>query len=292
MKFKALNIELNDKMCSIKIQRVGQEHCAPKKVAEVRNCLYYSFHLITHGNGYVQRGDDIVCLGKGSAFILWPGVEFKYYPMEHNPWSYIWVDFYGDGAEELLKECGLSKDKTILTNLDFITICDVMKQLYEKYNGSDEQDLFCYAYLMMLFGDLISYEKRNNVSQNNKTAAYKIFRDTLVYINNNFRMNLTLTQIAQEVYLTPKQLINMFKTYLDMTPIEYINRFRISWACDLLIKTNYKNQEIARMIGIEDEKYFMRLFHKITGMSASEYRKNHKDDDPYLWLKEKGLDLR
>lgn len=46
------------------------------------------------------------------------------------------------------------------------------------------------------------------------------------------------------------------------------------------------------MIGIEDEKYFMRLFHKITGMSASEYRKNHKDDDPYLWLKEKGLDLR
>ena len=292
LKFEKLKIEYEGKECFIKIQRVGQEHCASQKAVEVRNCTYYSFHLITHGLGYVQNGDDMVCLGKGNVFILWPGVECKYYPMEVDPWSYIWIDFYGDGVEELLNACGLSKEKTVLKKVDFATICEIMKQLYERYNGSEVQDLFCYANLMLLFGNLISYEKRYTSSGENKNLQFKQFRDALIYINNNFRMNPTLCQIADEMYLTQKQLIAMFKANIGITPIEYMNRFRISLACDMLITKDYKIQEIAKIVGIEDEKYFMRLFRKITGMSASEYRKNCKDDDPFLWLKEKSLDLR
>ena len=82
-------------------------------------------------------------------------------------------------------------------------------------------------------------------------------------------MNPTLCQIADEMYLTQKQLIAMFKANIGITPIEYMNKFRISLACDILITKDYKIQEIAKIVGIEDEKYFMRLFRKITGMSAS-----------------------
>lgn len=303
MKFDSLKIEYDKKVCYIKIQRIGQEHCSPMKLPEIRSCTYYSFHLITHGNGYIQSGDTLTCLTRGNAFILWPGVEYKYYPMEIDPWSYIWIDFYGEGVEDILKACGLSKEQNILKKLDFSAICEIMKQLYEQYNGSCEQDLFCYADLMLLFGNLIKYEKRNTANSDGKTAQLKLFRDALVYINNNFRMNLTLSQIADEMYLTEKQLITLFKKNIDMTPIEYMNKFRISLACELVTQRNlrtqnfgaraqYKLQEIAEMVGIEDVKYFMRLFKKITGMSTTEYREKCKDEDPYVWIKEKGFDLR
>ena len=84
----------------------------------------------------------------------------------------------------------------------------------------------------------------------------------------------------------------MFHAYIGLSPVNYINKFRISNACELLKKDDLKIETVAGMVGVSDEKYFSRMFTKWKGMSPREYRKNSQEEDPFDWLKEKNLDFR
>ena len=101
-----------------------------------------------------------------------------------------------------------------------------------------------------------------------------------------------IDQIAEDMNVSKRQLMYMFRTYIDLTPIDYMNKFRVSNACALLKQRDIKVEQVSEMVGIEDEKYFMRLFKKVVGMTPKEYRQNCEDDDPFVWLKEKNIDLR
>ena len=104
-------------------------------------------------------------------------------------------------------------------------------------------------------------------------------------------MNFTLDEIAEKMNVTKKQLITMFNDFADMTPVNYVNRFRISTACVILSESSVGIKAVSQMVGIEDEAYFTRMFTKWKGMSPREYQKAQVCEDPYQWLKEKNLDF-
>ena len=57
-----------------------------------------------------------------------------------------------------------------------------------------------------------------------------------------------------------------------MNFVDYVNDVRIKKAKELLITTDYRIYEIARMVGIESPNYFSILFKKITGKSPNDIR--------------------
>lgn len=282
----------NEKTCVIDIRKVGQEHCLPRKRHEQRIRKYYSLHFVLHGFGTLYADGKKVLLGRGNLFLLYVNEEYEYYPDATDPWSYIWIDFYGEGLDELLEACGFTREKPYLRMGDYTELVEILKMLVEKYNGNSVQNMTCSAYLLLVLSQLIEYKNRNKKVSERGSALFKQFRDILVYVNNNYRMNLSLEQIACDMCVSERQLIYMFRSNIGLTPINYINKFRISNACALLKETDMKLKTVAEMVGIEDEKYFMRMFMKWKGVSVEEYRKNCENDDPFDWLKEKNLDLR
>ncbi len=54
---------------------------------------------------------------------------------------------------------------------------------------------------------------------------------------------------------------------------EYINLQKINKAKDLLTRTDKNIKRIAYDVGIQDEKYFMRLFKKYMGLTPTDFRK-------------------
>ena len=60
----------------------------------------------------------------------------------------------------------------------------------------------------------------------------------------------------------------------QLSPIKYITKKRISYACDLLVSNKYSVSDIASMTGYSDVYYFSRVFKENTGMSPLEYKKN------------------
>jgi AraC-like DNA-binding protein len=89
-----------------------------------------------------------------------------------------------------------------------------------------------------------------------------------------FREPLSIGSVAQELFIHPDYLRQLFRQQLGESPIHYLLRKRIDYACALLRETDQPIKEIAARSGLENPYYFSRLFRKWVGKSPSEYRAN------------------
>jgi AraC-like DNA-binding protein len=64
-----------------------------------------------------------------------------------------------------------------------------------------------------------------------------------------------------------------FRQELGMTPIDYLNRYRVLQAQRLLRETNQSITTIALEVGFSSSSYFSRMFRRLTGRSPDEYRR-------------------
>ncbi len=145
--------------------------------------------------------------------------------------------------------------------------------------------------MLLVISKLIEYEQDGKVPP--KIALKrKQMREILIYINNNIAANLTNQMIAQVNGMSVSSLNMLFNDILGMTPVDYINAYRIATACERFQTTNLNVKDAAFLVGFTDEKYFTRVFTNIKGVSPQEYKKSGTLEDPFLWIKEKGMLFR
>ena len=86
---------------------------------------------------------------------------------------------------------------------------------------------------------------------------------------------LTLKQeIAFGIGVNEDYLTRVFGQELGISPWDYLTRYRIARAKDLLRDSLDSIGAIGRRVGFPDPAYFSRVFRKHTGMSPREYRNN------------------
>lgn len=93
------------------------------------------------------------------------------------------------------------------------------------------------------------------------------------YFNENYNKDISIEQYAESRGMSVSWFIRNFKKYTGMTPMQFIVSRRINNAQLLLEQTNYSINEIAGIVGYDDQLYFSRLFRKQKGFSPSQYRK-------------------
>lgn len=281
----------NDNKFNIRILKCGQENCDPHKVPEADLRPYNSLHLIIYGKGHLKFGNEEKELKQGNAFLLYDGEEYTYYPDEHDPWSYIWVDFIGTGTEELFAACGLSKKRPWVQVENFKKLRGDFERLVDAFYKDDMLSFTCLGHFLIVIGQLFeNAEKNQSEERPSKKSAY--VREALVYINNNYRLNLTVDSIARNVHISSSYLMSLFTSEIGMTVVEYINQYRIAYACVFLKIPGIKIGEVANMVGYSDSLYFSRVFSKIKGMNPRQYIARDIKEDSFAFLKEKEIDCR
>ena len=108
------------------------------------------------------------------------------------------------------------------------------------------------------------------ISENENEEILKAVR----YIYNNFNKNLTLKNIAGYVNMNPSYFSRIFKKYTGLNLTDYINYIRIKNANSMLINSNLPITEISANCGFDNQTYFCKVFKKINGCSAREFKKN------------------
>ncbi|MED1408013.1 MULTISPECIES: bifunctional transcriptional activator/DNA repair enzyme AdaA [Bacillus] len=96
------------------------------------------------------------------------------------------------------------------------------------------------------------------------------------YIQKHYFDALTLDLLAEMCHGSPYHLQRTFKKIVGISPIEYIQQFRITKATEYLSHTNKSIMEISTAVGIENPEYFATLFKKKTGFTPTEYRKKNR----------------
>ena len=99
-----------------------------------------------------------------------------------------------------------------------------------------------------------------------------LVKRTVAYFQQNYHRPLSRKEVAQAIGMSENYLSQIFRQELGISPWEYLNRYRIKQARELLTQTEDSITSITLQVGFDDPSYFGRVFHKITGMSPRGYR--------------------
>ncbi|MWV47239.1 response regulator [Paenibacillus sp. HJL G12] len=98
------------------------------------------------------------------------------------------------------------------------------------------------------------------------------------YIQQYYHQEISLQSISSLVHLSKNYFANLFKKEVGESFLEYLTRIRIEKAKSLLTG-DLKAGDVGSLVGIQDPKYFSKVFKKITGVSPSEYRQLIREHD-------------
>ena len=126
-------------------------------------------------------------------------------------------------------------------------------------------EFFCY------FMERKLYEKTQKRASSIK--AIEKTKSIIAYIEEYYSEKITLEDLAKHTNQSVYHLAHDFKKSTGQSPLEYINRYRLAMAANLLTKTNEAVLNIAIDTGFNNVSYFNRAFKANYGMTPTQYRK-------------------
>ena len=101
--------------------------------------------------------------------------------------------------------------------------------------------------------------------------------DTLNYIREHYRENITLDDILKITSYSKSHFIRLFKKNMGMNLTDYINKYRIEKSCLDLIYTSKNITEIATENGFNTVQYFSKMFKNYMKCTPKQYQRNGKN---------------
>ena len=107
-----------------------------------------------------------------------------------------------------------------------------------------------------------------------RSSNSDITEKILVYANSNFKTNITLKKMSEDLYLSANSLSKFFNNTIGMNFNDYINSLRLEFAVKELLGKNSTIAEVALASGFNSIRTFNRAFLKKYGCSPLQFIKN------------------
>ncbi len=153
------------------------------------------------------------------------------------------------------------------------------KLLIESENPDEYSNGCCINLLNLFFTNLL-----RNYSKTIAFYNYEMGSDfslVLQYIQHNYQ-TLTLSSLAEFFHYSEPHLCTLIKQNTGRNFTDLIKNLKMRDAKSFLINTDQKINEIAEQIGYNSADHFSRVFRQTFGMSPAEYRKQNKQEGPFI----------
>lgn len=186
-----------------------------------------------------------------------------YYPMAPEPDLYVRAPAYVPGR--IFR--GTIHDRTVVT--------DLYRRMFYRWNlGDRHEQLTVRALLLELLIELL--DGRDAAITSSRPAhllAYRVRRaiESMVQLYPIQRQNLSVQ--LEGLGYSYEHLCREFKATYGFPPTEYLTRYRIANAKQLLSDTTFTISEIAYRLGFSRTSYFSNVFKRRVGRSPTSYRK-------------------
>ncbi len=104
-----------------------------------------------------------------------------------------------------------------------------------------------------------------------------IFR-TVSYIAQHFTEEMSLTKMAEDLYVSPFALSRIFSSTFHTNFNQYVNNTRLQYVTYLLKYTDQTVTEAMENAGFESQRTFNRVFKEVYHVSPRDYRKRVKEE--------------
>lgn len=232
--------------------------------------VYHQVIYTASGEGTLTVDGEVYRIAKGSGFFLPAFYPHEYHAKEGSNWETHWVTFSGSCISEIMEKLDFSKP--VVFRVGEIS---TLEKLWEKMLKTiHSQSIYSgYANSAYLYSFLVELNKLISCPasprENHRTEQLKTIID---YIDKNYSDEISLTQLAKIVGLSPQYICRIFKECMNMRPFEYLTKKRIFEAKKLLLDTDCSINEISKRVGYNDCSYFCAVFKKQENVSPAEYR--------------------
>lgn len=103
-------------------------------------------------------------------------------------------------------------------------------------------------------------------------AGSFLVNSAVAYMKKNYDHKMTLKEVADSIYVSQWHLSKLLNRHTGQSFSELLNTIRIDEAKELLKDPALRIGDVAERVGFLDLAHFSRVFKKITGVSANEYR--------------------
>ena len=98
----------------------------------------------------------------------------------------------------------------------------------------------------------------------------------LQYIEQHYAETISNQTLMRLAACSESVLLRSFKKTVGISPMNYLQRYRIQRASSLLLSTDMTSSEIAIATGFHDISYFTKIFHRTTGLAPQRFRAAHR----------------
>lgn len=269
-----MNIEyfstVKDDGFDINVYQCGMEKC--KKAHSYGPAIrdHYLIHFVLEGSGIFYVNGKSYRIKENQGFLICPNIVTYYEADKEEPWVYTWIGFKGIKAEKYLKLANLDQENPVFecTEVAFVQECfeNMRKSIELKYG----RQLRLQGLLIMFLSELIEEAEKNVIISSNYKEMY--IKKSLQFVEANYSSKISISEMAKRVGLNKNYFSTFFRENIGVTPQQYIIKYRINKACELMNNQGLTIGDISRSVGYYDTLGFSKIFKKEKGISPLKYR--------------------
>ena len=236
---------------------------------------FIEIELITDGSGYEEVDGKIYEIGRGDITLMLPDEVHSFVSKNKEPLKITSVKVSPYYLPENVSHFASS---VLLKNLpedEYALICQLCGKLYsiQQEKSRPGMEALARECVRMIFL-LCQTHLGDRVPAPIEMKESDRYRRALLYIHKNFRRNLTVAEVAAEVYLVPDYFSTYFEKNMGMSCSRYINKLRMELAREYILSTDLTLKEIVYRCGFRSFSYFSSVFKKYYGCSPGSFRKS------------------
>ena len=275
-----LTLYIEEPFMDLSIYQYGYEKCKPLHSfgPYVRN--HYLFQYVLSGKGLLITNDangNVVnhYIQGGHGFLIEPGHVTTYSADQDDPWEYVWIEFGGLRARECMQIAGLSNENPIYTPDSEDGGREIMNEFLQIARQTEASSMELMGHLYLLMDQLQKHSTARKQIQGGKLSEFYV-REAMNFIEQNYARDIRIEDIARRCNLERSYFGKIFKKVLGQSPQEFLIRFRMAKASDMLITTNRSVGEIGEAVGYPNLLHFSRAFKSVYEISPRDYRQKNR----------------
>jgi len=241
----------------------ARQHFATERSNKESFIIFYTLS----GAGMIRQESQRLTLGKGQALLMDCRNPQSYGTSpECHHWYHLWAHVDGTGVAALGELLGLPTLAPVEMPPAPVRQCfDVL------FENLTSEGRIPFVRTGLAVHELLASMALavDSPAQMHEQSTVDLARE---YIEKNHTRELSVAEIADKAAMSTSQLIRLFRRQLGTTPHNYLLRYRITHAKELLAETSLPVEVISREVGFASASNFSYRFSEMVGQSPSAYR--------------------
>ncbi len=249
----------------------------------------WEFVRVNNGSFNITLNEKNLCLNSGDVLIIPGGILHAGLPEKETEYECIVLHssiIYNNNR--MIKDI-VKNSITYAVKLERETNGELCRIADFLFDSAKEK---CYGYeavasgaLTLLVGKIIE-NKLSGIKGTEREMTNKRIdniKGALKLIEEEYNSEISLDKLSKTCGMSPRYFCEFFKEMTGRTPIDYLNRYRIECACNMLSNLKMNVTETATSCGFNDISYFIRTFKKHIGVTPKKYASEliaHKEYSP------------